>query len=217
MLVDTCGRIVAGERIPLSSGRRAFATRRPARRGRVAARKKIGALMILHRARRKGAAGGRLIAGAVACLAGWLSATGAQAQFMVTNNSDSGAGSLRQAIINADNAGTTNGAPNGTTPTISFAANVGTITLASALPLIDSSVTINGAGATLDGAGQFRGLFVSGLATTGNGTPPVIAVSISNLTIQNVVAQGGNGGAADGGGGLGAGGGLFVNQNASVT
>jgi uncharacterized protein with beta-barrel porin domain len=173
--------------------------------------------MILHRARRKGAAGGRLIAGAVACLAGWLSATGAQAQFMVTNNSDSGAGSLRQAIINADNAGTTNGAPNGTTPTISFAANVGTITLASALPLIDSSVTINGAGATLDGAGQFRGLFVSGLATTGNGTPPVIAVSISNLTIQNVVAQGGNGGAADGGGGLGAGGGLFVNQNASVT
>src|SRR5580693_8956521 len=195
MLVDTCGRIVAGERIPLSSGRRAFATRRPARRGRVAARKKIGALMILHRARRKGAAGGRLIAGAVACLAG----------------------SLRQAIINADNAGTTNGAPNGTTPTISFAANVGTITLASALPLIDSSVTINGAGATLDGAGQFRGLFVSGLATTGNGTPPVIAVSISNLTIQNVVAQGGNGGAADGGGGLGAGGGLFVNQNASVT
>ncbi len=69
----------------------------------------------------------------------------------------------------------------------------------------------------LDGAGAYRGFFVSGLATTGNGAPPAVTVSISNIAIQNVLAQGGAGGAGAGGGGLGAGAGLFVNQNANVS
>jgi len=43
----------------------------------------------------------------------------------------------------------------------------------------------------------------SGLATTGNGAPPAVNVSISNIAIQNVTAQGGAGAGA-GGGGLGA-------------
>lgn len=140
----------------------------------------------------------------------------ANAQFVVSNNNDSGAGSLRQAILDADAAGAPAGVP-GATQTITFNANVGTITLASALPLIFTNVNIVGtAGATIDGANMFRGLFVTGLATTGNGAPPAITVNISNIAIQNVKAQGGAGG-ADSGGGLGAGGGLFVNQNATVT
>jgi len=60
------------------------------------------------------------------------------------------------------------------------------------------TLTIDGAGSTLDGGGAHRGLFVY----SGN-------VTIENLTIQNAVASGGNG--ADGGsGGAGLGGGLFV-------
>jgi uncharacterized protein with beta-barrel porin domain len=129
----------------------------------------------------------------------------ANAQFVVSNNNDSGAGSLRQAILDADAAGAPAGAP-GATQTITFNAGVGTITLASALPLIYTNVNIVGAaGATIDGADTYRGLFVTGLATTGNGAPPAVTVNISNIAIQNVVAQGGAGGGGSGGG-LGAGG-----------
>ncbi|HZL01146.1 MAG TPA: hypothetical protein VFC47_14750, partial [Caulobacteraceae bacterium] len=80
----------------------------------------------------------------------------------------------------------------------------GTITLTGALEAINlpTGVTldIEGDNAILDGgtSGQ-RGLFVySG------------AVSIENLTIQNMVAQGGAGGNGGGGGGAGLGGGLFI-------
>ena len=77
-------------------------------------------------------------------------------------------------------------------------------------------LTINGNGATLDGAdasghsfGQ-RGLFVYGGAVT-----------INDLTIANTVARGGGGGtgspaAAAGGGGAGLGGGLFVGNSDTV-
>src|SRR5258708_28994336 len=78
------------------------------------------------------------------------------------------------------------------------------------------SITGN-SGIAIDGGGANRGFFVSGLATTGSGAPPAITVSISNIAIQNVNAQGGAGGSGGGGGGLGAGGGLFVNQKANVT
>jgi hypothetical protein len=145
--------------------------------------------------------------------------TAAQAQFVVTTTADcTGCGSLRDAINVANAAGTTNDAPNGVTSTITFAPSaIGTITLSSPLPLLYSNMTITGSpGVVLDGSNTYRGFFVSGLATTGNGAPPAVTVNISNLTIQNVVAQGGNG-ADGGGGGLGAGGGLFVNQNATVT
>jgi hypothetical protein len=58
----------------------------------------------------------------------------------------------------------------------------------------------------LDGGGSQRGLFVY------SGT-----VNIKNLTIENMVARGGNGGTGAGGGGAGLGGGLFVGANGKVT
>lgn len=176
---------------------------------------------VSHRRGSRGRVVGRVVRLAVAGLS-LVFATAAQAQFVVSNNNDSGAGSLRQAILDANTAGAPNGAPNGTTSTITFNPGVGTIALTTgALPLIYSNVSITGTtGAAIDGGNTFRGLFVSGLATSGNGAPPAITVNISNLTIQNVVAQGGAGGGNSevaGGGGLGAGGGLFVNRNANVT
>ena len=56
------------------------------------------------------------------------------------------------------------------------------------------TLTINGQGAALDGAGAYRGLFAYSGATT-----------IENLTIENAVAQGGAGGHGGGGGGAGGG------------
>ena len=137
--------------------------------------------------------------------------------FTVTNTNDSGAGSLRQAINDANAAGAPSGVP-GAANVVVFADGVtGTIALQSALPLIYSNMTIEGGpGVVIDGGGAHRAFFVSGVATTGNGAPPEIVVSISDFVIQNVVAQGGHG-SGSGGGGLGAGGGLFVNQNAHVT
>ena len=66
------------------------------------------------------------------------------------------------------------------------------------------TLTIDGAGFALYGAGQQRGLFVY-----------AGAVTVEDLTIQNAVAVGGagGGGAVGGGGGAGLGGGLFVGSN----
>ncbi len=129
------------------------------------------------------------------------------ASFTVTNTSDSGPGSLRDAITQADAAGGTN--------TITLQPGLGTITLASNLPLVATSVTINGNGNTLDGASTYRGFLISGIAPDGVNAAAT-TVSISNLTIQNVNAQGGNGNSG-GGGGLGAGGAVFVGPAANVT
>jgi hypothetical protein len=75
------------------------------------------------------------------------------------------------------------------------------ITLDAQLPVVGRTVAINGNGHTLDGAGQFRGFFIGSGITTVNG-----------LTMQNLHAQGGNGGSEffPGGGGMGAGGAVFV-------
>jgi len=79
-----------------------------------------------------------------------------------------------------------------------------TLTETSALPTISltgsDSLTIQGNGAALDGAGQYQGLNVA------SGT-----VAVDNLTIQNAVVTGG----ANGGYGLG--GGLYVGTGANVT
>jgi hypothetical protein len=98
------------------------------------------------------------------------------------------------------------------------------ITLSSDLPYISlgsgSSLTILGNGATLDGAGQYRGL----LAYAGD-------ITIDHLNLTDDAANGGEGGAGGstdnsagdaiyggaGGGGAGLGGGLFVGSLASVT
>ena len=71
------------------------------------------------------------------------------------------------------------------------------------------TLTINGGGFTIDGGGAFRPFFISSSSPTTAGGP---IVTISNLTIANGMAEGGDGG----GGGMGAGGGLFVDQNATV-
>jgi hypothetical protein len=91
--------------------------------------------------------------------------------FQVTNNDDSGAGSLRQAILDANAA---NGAD-----TITFAGNVvGTITLTTGQLAITDSLTIIGPGA-------------STLTISGNNGSTVLSitagavVSISGLTIAN--------------------------------
>jgi hypothetical protein len=80
------------------------------------------------------------------------------------------------------------------------------LTLTSQLDAINldagSSLTINGNGATLDGAGQYNGLFVYA------GT-----VTVDDLAIVDALALGG----AGVGGGAGLGGGLFVASGAAVT
>ncbi len=93
----------------------------------------------------------------------------------VSNTLDSGAGSLRQAIISANAAAGTD--------TINFASGVsGTITLASDLPDVTESLTITGPGSaalTISGDGIHHAF---ALKTVGDGT-----VTISGLTITNSV------------------------------
>jgi autotransporter-associated beta strand protein len=97
--------------------------------------------------------------------------------------------------------------------TIVFDADV---TLASDLPAIQWSVTIDGNGHALSGGGQHRGLFIG---APSDGSFQAIDVSVANLTIRDTVAQGGDGGAGDtgGGGGAGLGGAIYVADQATVT
>ena len=107
------------------------------------------------------------------------------ADLIVTNTNDAGAGSLRDAIAEAN----ASGAPF-VTDTISFSAEaIGTINLASALPDLSENVTIDGPGADLltvrrDSGGSYR-IF---LVLAG------VSARISGLTIAN-----GNPGASGGG------------------
>ena len=95
---------------------------------------------------------------------------------LVTNTADSGAGSLRQAITDAN--------ANGGTDSINFQAGLaGTITLSTALPNLSSSMSINGPGAnqltirrsTAVGTPNFRVFTIDFFKT----------VSMSGLTIAN--------------------------------
>jgi hypothetical protein len=125
----------------------------------------------------------------------------AAASYTVTNTDDAGAGSLRQAIIDANTAGGSN--------TITFTVG-GTITLLSELPVITSAVAIDGGGntPTVSGNNNYRVFFVNA---------PGAAVSFSNLEIANGRANGGNGGGG-GGGGMGAGGAIFaMSGNVTLT
>jgi hypothetical protein len=142
----------------------------------------------------------------------YLATSAHAAQFVVTTTADSGAGSLRAAITGAD------ATPGPSTIVFNLAAN-STITLASDLPAITASTTINGSGApglTLNGNNQFRGLFIGAWAP-GTATPVGITVAINNLNFTNTRAQGGAGGSIGGGGGAGLGGAIFVANLASVT
>ncbi|WP_375596368.1 autotransporter-associated beta strand repeat-containing protein [Algihabitans albus] len=106
---------------------------------------------------------------------------------------------LRNQIFNANDTGGTQ--------TITLTGN---ITLTQSLPMITDSITIVGGGFTIDANNAGRVFFVQGGAA-----------DISNVTIANALAQGGDGGggvfAAGGGGGLGAGAAVFVNAGASAS
>lgn len=107
-------------------------------------------------------------------------------------------GTLPYALLNANNGDTIDLTP--------IAGQ--TILLNSPLPAITKSYTIQGAGSIIDGASTYQGLSVA------FGSP-----IIQNLTIQNAVSQGGNGGSAQcgGGGGVGGGGALYVHTGNTVT
>jgi hypothetical protein len=115
----------------------------------------------------------------------------------VTNNNDSGDGSLRAAIEAAN-------ADVNTPHTITFdqALTNQTITLSSMI-FITNSMTIEGLGVdqlTISGGGSTRIFWIQ------NGT-----TEIKDLTLANGYARGGNGGGR-GGGGMGAGGAIFMHE-----
>ncbi len=144
------------------------------------------------------------LAGSVLALAAFATDAFA-ANFTVTNTNDSGAGSLRQAILNA------NAAVGADTITFALPGS-SVIILTGALPGITDSVSIDGGtlgSVTLDGASTYRAFVISG----------PITVTISNLAIRNVRAVGTNGAAGasyqgGGGGGLGAGAGVLLADGA---
>ncbi|MFZ5856644.1 MAG: choice-of-anchor Q domain-containing protein [Chloroflexota bacterium] len=122
-----------------------------------------------------------------------LSVQNAQATgYVVTNLNNSGAGSLRQAIINANaNAGA---------DTITFTVS-GTITLAANLPAISDNLTI-------DGRGQ-------NVTVSGNNLYRILSVnSGKTVTLDTLVITKGYGGAVGGGGILNNGGTLTVRNSA---
>jgi hypothetical protein len=116
--------------------------------------------------------------------------------YVVNTLNDSGPGSLRQAILNANAALGEN--------LVDATGVSGVIALASSLPIVTNSMTIQGPGTTnlsISGNNQVRIFFVD---------VPHGELSINNITLQNGRARGGTGGNR-GGGGAGMGGGLFVN------
>ena len=123
--------------------------------------------------------------------------------FTVTNTSNSGPGSLRQAIEDV------NASVDPTNDIVFALAPSSTITWASNPPIIRNSVTIDGAGnpsLAISGGNAHRVFFVDADGGT---------VAIRNLDIIDGRARGGDGGdgsSSPGGGGLGAGGGLFVSR-----
>ncbi len=137
-----------------------------------------------HERRRRAAAIGA--AGGIAVVGSLVSASVAEAgTFTVTNTNDTGTGSLRQAISDADTAGGSN--------TILFQSGLsGSIDLASALPNITAPLTISGPGANV-------------LAVNGEGTgrifnfPNALSAGseISGLTLTGGNAATGYGGGID--------------------
>lgn len=83
-----------------------------------------------------------------------------------------------------------------------------TITLSASLPAITKSYTINGSGIIIDGDNSYQAFQVA------SGTSV-----INNVTIQNAISKGGNGGSgySGGGGAVGGGGALYVHGGATVT
>jgi uncharacterized repeat protein (TIGR01451 family) len=116
--------------------------------------------------------------------------------YTVTNTNDSGTGSLRQAILDAES--------HGGADQIAFDASVsGTITLASALPTITQDLTITGPGADR-------------LAISGNDTYRVFAITGGTVSISGLTITAGYPDSAAGAFGL-SGAGIYVASSADVT
>jgi len=128
------------------------------------------------------------------------------ATLTVTNTNDSGAGSLRQAIADA---------ASGDTISFNLSGCPCTITLTSGELVINKNLTIIGPGAsqlTISGNNASRLFFINpgapGATTGPPATSPVF--NLSNVTLANGRAKGGNGDTI-GGGAAGMGGAIFVN------
>ncbi len=121
--------------------------------------------------------------------------------FVVSNNLDSGPGSLRQAITDLNSSGTGG--------VITFAGKY-TINLASELPVIARPVTMDGQRSIISGVGAFRIFSID----AGVGA----AVNVANFTLLNGHTEGAAGAAGTtaggGGGGMGAGAGIMVHSGA---
>jgi hypothetical protein len=101
----------------------------------------------------------------------------AAATITVTNTDDNGAGSLRQAIINAVSG-----------DTINFSIT-GTITLTSGELLINKNLTINGPGASV-------------LAISGNNSSRIFNITAGDVLVTGITIQDGNPGSGSNGGGI---------------
>ena len=125
-----------------------------------------------------------------------LPANAHAASLVVTSNADSGAGSLREAVSNAASG-----------DIITFAPEVTSIALNSALAFSDKSLTIDGGSAGVT------------LTVTGTGYRHINFVGIPNtLTVKNVVFDGAIPGRSEGqySGGVHCGGGSLMLENATV-
>jgi autotransporter-associated beta strand protein len=137
---------------------------------------------------------------AVVCLVVWLAFPAAgRAQIVVSTEAE-----LRAALASLSQGST-----------VVFGSNI-TLTAGDLPAITADNITIDGAGFTLSGNNQYRGLFIGAI---GDGAFVPINVTILNLTIANAVAAGGTGGdgTTGGGGGAGLGGALFIANQATVT
>jgi hypothetical protein len=128
---------------------------------------------------------------------------------------------LRDCIVASNLMTGSKGVPTMPGMTIELAKIAGSaITLQDNLPLLFNNTTIRasaGKAVAISGNAAYRIFFVSGLPRKDSVLVPdneqPVAVTLSNLVLEDGFAHGGDGA----GGGMGAGGALFVNQNATVT
>jgi len=135
----------------------------------------------------------------ILALAGLLSPSVRAADLVVSTLSDSGAGSLREAISDANN--------NGEHDTITFSVE-GTIALSATLPMIASDMDINGPGSgklTISGGYTHRIMEIRSATA-----------AIRDLTIANGYVKGEDGQFPGGGGGGGLGAGIFIRDGVFI-
>ncbi len=117
------------------------------------------------------------------------------AVYTVSNTNASGAGSLAQALAQAQS---------DTNAVINLNSALGTITLSASLPAVQNNLVVNGNSNAISGANAWRIFFVNAPGDT---------VQINSLTLEHGMAVGGAGGsgAGGGGGGAGLGGAIYLN------